>query len=84
MLNLLTQSLALDYADKNICVNAVCPRYIDTPLIKSLDAAITKALVALRLGTPEEVGKAVLFLASDDSSFVIGTTLLVDDRYTAQ
>ncbi len=85
---LLTQSLALDYADKNIRVNAVCPGYIDTPLIKGRDAAITEALVALhpmgRLGTPEEVAKAVLFLASDDSSFVTGTTLLVDGGYTAQ
>lgn len=84
---LLTQSLSLDYASQGIRVNAVCPGYIDTPLIEGRTEAITQHLVALhpmgRLGQPEEVAKAVLFLASEDASFITGTTLLVDGGYTA-
>jgi NAD(P)-dependent dehydrogenase (short-subunit alcohol dehydrogenase family) len=69
-------------------VNAVCPGYIDTPLLAGRTEAITQHLVGLhpmgRLGRPEEVAKAVLFLASEDASFITGTTLLVDGGYTAQ
>lgn len=85
---LLTQSLALDYAKEGIRVNAVCPGYIDTPLIAGRDEAITEHLISLhpmgRLGKAEEVAKAVLFLASEDSSFITGSTLMVDGGYTAQ
>lgn len=85
---LLTQSIGIDYAARGIRVNAVCPGYIDTPLIAGRTEAITQHLVSLhpmgRLGRPEEVAKAVLFLASDDASFITGTTLLVDGGYTAQ
>ncbi|EHB46496.1 SDR family NAD(P)-dependent oxidoreductase [Paenibacillus lactis] len=84
---LLTQSMGADYASKGIRINAVCPGYIDTPLIQGRTEAITQHLVGLhpmgRLGQPEEVAKAVLFLASDDASFITGTTLLVDGGYTA-
>lgn len=84
---LLTQTLGTDYAAKGIRINAVCPGYIDTPLIKGRTEAITQHLVGLhpmgRLGKPEEVAKAVLFLASDDASFITGTSLLVDGGYTA-
>ncbi|OAB40289.1 SDR family NAD(P)-dependent oxidoreductase [Paenibacillus antarcticus] len=84
---LLTQSLSADYASQGIRVNAVCPGYIDTPLIKGRTEAVTEHLVGLhpmgRLGQPEEVAKAVLFLASDDASFITGTSLLVDGGYTA-
>jgi NAD(P)-dependent dehydrogenase (short-subunit alcohol dehydrogenase family) len=85
---LLTQTLGIDYAAKGIRVNAVCPGYIDTPLIAGRNEAITEHLVGLhpmkRLGKPEEVAKAVLFLASDDASFITGASLLVDGGYTAQ
>ncbi|GGG62081.1 SDR family NAD(P)-dependent oxidoreductase [Paenibacillus radicis (ex Gao et al. 2016)] len=85
---LLTQTLGIDYAPKGIRVNAVCPGYIDTPLLAGLNDAIKQHLISLhpigRLGKPEEIAKAVLFLASDDASFVTGTTLLVDGGYTAQ
>ncbi|MFS0557769.1 SDR family NAD(P)-dependent oxidoreductase [Brevibacillus sp. 179-C9.3 HS] len=85
---LLTQTLGITYAKQGIRVNAVCPGYIDTPLIAGRDEAITEHLIGLhpmgRLGKPEEVAKAVLFLASDDASFVTGTSLLVDGGYTAQ
>ncbi|MBU5349094.1 SDR family NAD(P)-dependent oxidoreductase [Paenibacillus lautus] len=84
---LLTQSMSADYAPKGIRVNAVCPGYIDTPLIQGRTEAITQHLVGLhpmgRLGQPEEVAKAVLFLASEDASFITGTSLLVDGGYTA-
>lgn len=85
---LLTQTLAIDYAKKGIRINAVCPGYIDTPLLKDLTPEVKQHLVSLhpqgRLGRPEEVANAVLFLASDDASFINGTTLLVDGGYTAQ
>ena len=85
---LLTQSLACDYAQYGIRVNAVSPGYIDTPLLDKIDAAGKAALVALhpigRLGKPEEVANVVLFMASDKASFVNGTSVLVDGGYVAQ
>ncbi|KVG64591.1 short-chain dehydrogenase [Burkholderia pseudomultivorans] len=85
---LLTQTLAIDYGQQNIRVNAVCPGYIDTPLLKNMSQDTKRALVALhpmgRLGRAEEVANAVLFLASDEASFVNGSSLLVDGGYTAQ
>lgn len=85
---LLTQNLCTAYAKEGIRVNAVCPGYIDTPLLKEADSEQKEYLASLhpqgRLGKPEEIAKAVLFLASDDASFVNGTTLLVDGGYTAQ
>lgn len=85
---LLTQTLSINYAKNGIRVNAVCPGYIDTPLIGDAPAEFKQQLVDLhplgRLGTPEEVAKAVLFLASDDASFITGASLLIDGGYTAQ
>lgn len=85
---LLTQTLAIDYGSKNIRVNAVCPGYIDTPLLSHIPDEAKQKLIALhpmgRLGRAEEVANAVLFLASDEASFVTGSSLLVDGGYTAQ
>lgn len=85
---LLTQSAGIDYAKAGIRVNAVCPGYIDTPLLQGMDETVFNHLVSLhpmgRLGRAEEVAKAVLFLASDDASFITGASLLVDGGYTAQ
>ncbi|ACS98989.1 SDR family NAD(P)-dependent oxidoreductase [Paenibacillus sp. JDR-2] len=85
---LLTQSTAIAYAQQNIRVNAVCPGYIDTPLIQGGSEEARQYLINLhpmgRLGTPEEIAKSVLFLASEDASFITGTTLTVDGGYTAQ
>ncbi|PKR85423.1 SDR family NAD(P)-dependent oxidoreductase [Heyndrickxia camelliae] len=85
---LLTQNLCTAYAKEGIRINAVCPGYIDTPLLSKVDPRTKEYLANLhpqgRLGKPEEIAKAVLFLASDDSSFVNGTSLLVDGGYTAQ
>ena len=85
---LLTQTLATDYAAQGIRVNAVCPGYIDTPLLNHLTTTAKEQLTKLhplgRLGHPDEVANVVLFLASDKASFVNGTSLLVDGGYTAQ
>ncbi|WP_075181284.1 SDR family NAD(P)-dependent oxidoreductase [Pantoea sp. 1.19] len=85
---LLTQTLALDYAKHGIRVNAVCPGYIDTPLLKGLSDSERQRLIALhplgRLGRAEEVASAVAFLASDAASYISGTSLLVDGGYVAQ
>lgn len=84
---LLTQTLGTTYAKEGIRVNAVCPGYIDTPLIAAAQGDLRQDLIDLhpigRLGKSEEVAKAVLFLASDDASFVTGTSLIVDGGYTA-
>jgi meso-butanediol dehydrogenase / (S,S)-butanediol dehydrogenase / diacetyl reductase len=95
---MMTKAMALDYARENIRVNAVCPgdtmvdRWLESDYFEysdagSLDAAIKEASDYLplgRFGKPEEIAKAVLFLASDDSSFVTGHLLLVDGGNTAQ
>jgi NAD(P)-dependent dehydrogenase (short-subunit alcohol dehydrogenase family) len=83
----LTKTLCLEYAADNIRVNAVCPGYILTPMGEA-DLAEDPSIPALhpigRLGRPDEVAKAVVFLASDDASFITGASLLVDGGYTAQ
>lgn len=85
---LLTQTLAIEYGSQNIRVNAVCPGYIDTPLLKDIPDDKKRELIALhplgRLGRAEEVANVVMFLASDDASFVTGASILVDGGYTAQ
>lgn len=85
---LLTQTLGIEYGTKGIRVNAVCPGYIDTPLLSHIPDDAKEKLVALhpmgRLGRAEEVANAVLFLASNEASFVTGSSLMVDGGYTAQ
>jgi NAD(P)-dependent dehydrogenase (short-subunit alcohol dehydrogenase family) len=85
----LTKTAAIEYSSKGIRINAVNPAFIKTPMIdENLDKEMKKALVNMhpikRLGEPEEVAKAVLFLASDDARFISGTGLMVDGAYTAQ
>lgn len=83
-----TRSLAVEYGTRNIRVNAVCPGVIRTPLIEATvnDAAMEK-FVALhpmgRIGRVDEVARAICFLASDEASFVTGSSLMVDGGYTA-
>jgi NAD(P)-dependent dehydrogenase (short-subunit alcohol dehydrogenase family) len=85
----LTESAALEYADKKVRVNAIGPGYILTPLLtKSLDDATMKTLAGLhpmgRLGTAEEVAELSLWLNSDKASFVTGSYYNVDGGYLAQ
>ena len=87
----LTQNAAVEYATDGIRVNAICPGFIETPLL--VGAGITKQsavgeyIIGLhpmkRLGNADEIAKGFLFLASDDSSFVTGTALEMDGGYLA-
>ncbi len=85
----LTQTVALDHAAEGIRANTVCPGFIRTPMVtEGLDPETRDYIAGLhplgRMGEPEEVAEAVLFLASDRSSFVTGTCLFVDGGYTAR
>jgi NAD(P)-dependent dehydrogenase (short-subunit alcohol dehydrogenase family) len=90
----LTRVMAIDYARDGIRVNAVCPGWVYTPLIErifresgdfeGMKKTVTRRQLLGRLGTPEDIGNAVLYLVSNDSSFVTGTSLFVDSGLTAQ
>ncbi|MBT4131053.1 MAG: 3-oxoacyl-ACP reductase FabG [Gammaproteobacteria bacterium] len=81
-LTALTRHLAYQYAPYNICVNAIAPGSIDTDMPKSMTETARERLrngvPMKRLGEPEEVGECALFLASDMSNYVTGTTLHVN------
>ena len=85
---LLTRCMALDFAEYKIRVNAVCPAWVEIDFnkddIKRRKDEILKMHPIGRLGQPEDVAHAVLYLASDESSWVTGTSLMVDGGYTAQ
>ncbi|MBC7633364.1 SDR family NAD(P)-dependent oxidoreductase [Aeromicrobium sp.] len=89
----LTRSMAVEYATSGVRVNAVCPGYIDTPMVhtglsRSDDPAAALRLLELlhpmgRLGEPSEIADVVAWLVSDSASFVTGATIPVDGGYTA-
>jgi NAD(P)-dependent dehydrogenase (short-subunit alcohol dehydrogenase family) len=85
----MTREIAVEYARKGIRCNALCPGPIDTPLLAELladPARRQRRFVHIpmgRLGRAEELAKAALFLASDDSSFMTGASLIVDGGITA-
>ncbi len=85
----LTRTAAIEYARKNIRVNAVCPGSIATPpLLRALGGGEGRRLLEDhhpigRLGLPEEIARVVLFLASDDSSFMTGSIVVADGGISA-
>jgi len=89
----LARHLAIEWADRGIRVNAVAPGTINTERVKRLPQepggaeyleVIRKGHPMGRLGQPEEVANAILFLASDEASFITGVVLPVDGGYLAQ
>ncbi len=87
----LTRASAIDLAP-DIRVNAICPGWIDTPLIRGIfdsspegmQAEVERRQLLKRLGTPAEIGQAAVFLASDESAYMTGSLLFVDAGMTAQ
>lgn len=90
---LLTKAMALDHASQNIRVNCICPGSVDTPMLRQemeelggvekLRPVFESKHPLGRICTPEEVAKAALYLASDDSTFVTGCSLVIDGGRTA-
>ncbi|HKJ30678.1 MAG TPA: SDR family oxidoreductase [Balneolales bacterium] len=90
-LNGITKTAALEYAANRIRVNAICPGAIQTPMIDRIlkeDPETIEQMIAKhplgRFGKPEEVADAVIWLCSDNASFITGVVLPVDGGYTAQ
>jgi NAD(P)-dependent dehydrogenase (short-subunit alcohol dehydrogenase family) len=84
----LTKSVAMEYANKGIRINAICPAWIKTPPVDDMfakDPNIEKMAMLHqpigRLGRPEEIAQAVLWLLSDKASFMVGTELAIDGGY---
>lgn len=85
---LLSKNVALSYVGDGIRSNSLHPGIIDTPMIAKQAADVTAVVVGAtpmgRLGTPREIAYGVLFLASDESSFMTGAELVIDGGYTTQ
>jgi NAD(P)-dependent dehydrogenase (short-subunit alcohol dehydrogenase family) len=86
---LMTKAMAIDHAKAKVRINALCPGPTDTPMLRSaLSPAEMDAFAATfpmgRMGLPEELAYAALFLASDESSFVTGAMMAVDGGQTAE
>jgi NAD(P)-dependent dehydrogenase (short-subunit alcohol dehydrogenase family) len=85
----LTRGLAVEYAPFGIRVNALCPGFVHTALTQralrnpAIEKALVDATALKRLGQPEEIAKAALFLASDEASYVTGAELAVDGGMSA-
>lgn len=87
---LLSKNVAIDYGRMGIRCNAICPGFIETPMLNNVmgqmpefKADVVRETKLGRLGMPEEIAGAAFFLASDDASYVTGHTLVVDGGYTA-
>jgi NAD(P)-dependent dehydrogenase (short-subunit alcohol dehydrogenase family) len=83
-------SAALDYAQSNIRINAVCPGMIDTAMMERFSGGTAEGRQAViaqepvgRMGRPEEIAATVVWLCSDAASFVVGSAIVVDGGQTA-
>jgi len=85
---MMSKNAAITYALDGIRVNSIHPGFIDTPLTQAQDPAINATIIGLtpmkRAGTPLEIANGCLFLASDESSFMTGSELVIDGGYLAQ
>ena len=85
-----TKAVAVQYGREGIRVNSVHPGFIDTPMTEGFlnDSGIREGMIRRtplgRIGTPDDIANGVLFLASDESSFMTGSELVIDGGYTAQ
>ena len=77
-----TKALAQETAKKGITVNAVCPGYIDTEMVRAVPPKVLEGIIATiplgRLGTGDEIAKMCVFLASEDAAFITGATMTVN------
>ena len=87
----LTRAAALDYAAQNLRVNAVCPGYIDTPMMGRFTGGTPEGRAKViaeepvgRMGQPEEIAAAVIWLCSDAAAFVVGHAMVLDGGQTVQ
>ena len=86
----LTKGMALDLAKDNIRVNTVCPTFVETPMVKNFfknkkfKKEVIKNIPLGKLATVSDIATAVAFLASDSSSMITGTSLVVDGGWTAR
>jgi NAD(P)-dependent dehydrogenase (short-subunit alcohol dehydrogenase family) len=87
----LTRAAALDYAAQNIRINAVCPGYINTPMMDRFTGGTEAGRAKViseepigRMGRPEEIGEAVVFLCSESAGFVVGSAIVIDGGQTIQ
>jgi len=90
----LTKAMAIDHAGDAIRVNCICPGPVSTPLLKAIietssdpeeeQRSIVEKTLLKRLGRPEEIANVILFLASDESSYMTGSVVVVDGGWTTQ
>jgi len=79
----MTKTVAVEVARRGVTVNAVAPGFVETKLTEDVSAETLGAIPARRAGTPEEVAACIRFLASEEASYVTGTTLVVDGGLSA-
>lgn len=87
----LTKTAALEYARRGIRVNAICPGYTRTPMVEKvfeqvpdMQAKVTQAMPIGRIGTPEEIADAIVYMCSDSAAFMTGHALVLDGGLIAQ
>jgi NAD(P)-dependent dehydrogenase (short-subunit alcohol dehydrogenase family) len=87
----LTRAAALDYAARNLRINAICPGYIDTPMMGRFTGGTPEGRAKViaqepigRMGKPEEIAAAVVWLCSDEAAFMVGHAMVIDGGQTVQ